>query len=119
MTFWVAAKLELDAYFSILRFNHVVLSHKINQARSSPPLSFPLLAYFTHIFVALVGCSAVEADTKFQESFLGRIGTILHRSSRRDLDSIPPFGWFPWKVVGYYLKGEVVVASEYNDALPR
>ena len=119
MTLWVAAKLELDAYFSIHWFSHVIFSYKINQARSSPPLSFSLLAYFTHIFVALVGGSAVEADTKFKEGFLGRIGTVLHRSSRRDLDSNPSLGWFPWKVVEYYLESEVVVAPECNDALPR
>ena len=100
MTFWVAAKHELDAYFSILWFNHVVLGFKINQARSSPPLSFSLLADFTRDLIALVGGSAVEVDTKFQESFAGRISIILHRSSRRDLDAIPPFGWFIWKVVG-------------------
>ena len=99
MTFWVAAKLELDAYFSILWFNHVVLRFKINQARSSPPLSFPLLAAFTRDLIASVGGSTAEVDTKFQESFVGCIGIILHRSSRRNLDSIPPFGWFPWKVV--------------------
>ena len=119
MTFWVAAKHELDAYFSILWFNHVVLGFKINQAQSSPPLSFPLLAAFTCNLIALVGGSTVEVDTKFQEGFAGRIGIILHGSSRRDLDAIPPFGWFPWKVVEYYLESEVAVTPECNDTLPR
>ena len=92
MASWVAAKHELDAYFSIFWFNHVVLGYKINQAWSSPPLSFPLLAAFTRDLIASVGGSTVEVDTRFQESFAGRIGIILHGSSRRDLDSIPPFG---------------------------
>ena len=119
MTFRVAAKREVDTYFSILWFNHVVLGLKINQARGSPPLSFPLLAAFTRDLIASVGGSTVEVDTKFQESFAGRIGIILHGSSRRDLDAIPPFGWFPWKVVEYYLESEVAVTPECNDTLPR
>ena len=119
MTFWVAAKDELDAYFSIFWFNHVVLGLEINQARNPPSLSFPLLAAFTRDLIALVGGSTVEVDTKFQESFAGCISTILHGSSRRDLDAIPPFGWFPWKVVEYYLESEVAVTSECNDTLHR
>jgi len=92
MTFWVTANFELDTYFSILWFDHVVLSFEINQARSSPSLALSFLAAFTHDLIGLLGGGAVEVDIAPYKSFIGRIGTILHRSSCWNFDSTAPVG---------------------------
>ena len=91
MTFRVAAETELDPYLSILWLDHIVLGTKVDQAWGSPPLAHSLLAVFTNELIEFLGGSAVEANAKLKRGFTGRIGKILHGSSRRNFDSVAPF----------------------------
>jgi len=118
MVLRVAAEDKLNAYFPVLWFNHVAISLEIDQARNSPPLSIALLTACTRRFIEFLGGSTVDVDAKLEKGLTGRIGTILHRSSCRDLDSIALYGWLPWKMLQYYIEREVAITTECNDVLP-
>ena len=80
MTFRVAAKPELDADFTILDFNDSTLGMEIDQAGSSLLLSLSLLTACAYGFVASLGRSTIQTDTKIQKSVTSRISIVLHRA---------------------------------------
>ena len=117
MVLRIAAKDKLNTYIPVLWLNHVAVGLEIDQARSSPPLSFSLLTACTYNLIELLGGSTVEADAKFEKGLPGRIGTIPHGTSRRNLDSIASCGKSLWKVLQYYIECKMVVPTECNELL--
>ena len=117
MVLRIAAKDKLNTYAPVLWLNHVALGLEIDQARSSPPLSFSLLTAGTYQLIELLGGSTIEADAKFKKGLAGRIGTIPHATSCRNLDSSASCGKSLRKVLQHYIECEVVVPTECNDLL--
>ena len=81
MTFRVAAKTEVDAYFPILWFNNVSLSMEVEQAKRPLCLFLSLLAVFTSSFIMSPSGRTIYADAQLQKGFTRRVGAVLHRAS--------------------------------------
>ena len=121
MVLRIAAKSKLNAHIPVLWvlwFNHVAVSLEIDQAKNSPPLSLSLLATRTHMLIESLGGSTVYADAKLEQSLTGHIGTILHGTSCRYLDSSAPCGRSPWKALQIYIEHEPGFTTESNNVLP-
>jgi len=112
MAFRVAAKGELNPYFSIFLFNDVTYSIEIDEAWSCVLVSLSLLAACTNGFVASLARRPRYVDAKLQKGFASRIGNIPHRCGCRNLDSIAPSRWLPWKSLEVNVESDVRIAVE-------
>jgi len=83
MAFWVAAETEVDAYFSTLWFNDVVVVGMESEQVESPfRLSLSLLAVFASSFITSPSGRAIYEDAQLQGGFTRYcLGRVLHGAS--------------------------------------
>jgi len=115
IAFRVAAKGELDPYFSIFLFNDVMHSTEIDEAWSCVLVSLSLLAACTNGFVASLARSPRYVDAKLQKGFASRIGEISHRGCCRNLDSTVSSRWLLWKSFEEYIENDMGLATQCDD----
>ena len=115
MAFWVAAKLELDSYFSIFLFNDVMHSTEIDEAWSGVLVSPSLLAACTNGFVASLARRPRYVDAKLQKGSSSCIGKVPHRGCYRNLDSAAPSRWLHWKSLEDNVENDMRVATHCDD----
>ena len=119
MAFRVAAKGELDPYFSIFLFNDVTCRIEIDEGRSCVLVSLSLLAACTNGFVASLARRPRYVDAKLQEGFASSIGNIPHRGCCRNLDSPAPSRRLPWKSLEDNVESDMRVATHCDDVFAR
>lgn len=118
MTFWIAAKDEIDPYFAIFLFNNVMHGKEIDEAWISLLFSFSLLAALADAVVASLAGGAIYVDTKLQNGFTNRSGIIPNRGGSRNLDSTASSRWLPWEPIEDYIERDMCLATHYHDVFP-